>query len=140
MEDIEINKIKEVISEKRKWFEEQFSTNPEQFAFTIGFVGTRAEWDVFCKNTIHKHKYQKLYRQRFEFLIKEEKEERQYVWIPYQEQGKDVLFYNRHSWGRIILPKRASSNYFWEKVYPYIMYYCFDIDFYERIEEYDGNN
>ena len=136
MEDIEINKIKEVISEKRKWFEERFSTKPEQFSFTIGFVGTRAEWDVFCKRIIHKYEYCTFYRKRFELSIKENGVVRHYTWIPYQEQGRDVLFYNRHSWGRIILPKRASPDYFWGKVYPYIMHYCFDIDFYERIDEY----
>lgn len=106
--------VERVIQKQRK-------ERPIEFHWNCGFVGTYIEWNNFLSKRKEDIKWCTNTEAHF-------KNEQRWSWFP-----ENSLYIYNHRGNRcqmMVLPKRIDYDFFWFDLYPAIMTYCTEVEWY----------
>lgn len=109
------------IAQVERVIEDQRRKRPIEFHWNCGFVGTYTEWNNFLNG----------HKEDIEWYTKTEvrfKDGQRWSWFP---EDTDYIWKRRaNRCQMMILPKRIDYDFFWFELYPAIMTYCTEVEWY----------
>lgn len=118
--------IPDDIAQVERVMEDQRRKRPIEFHWKCGFVGTYAEWNDF----LNKHK------EDIEWITKTEtrfKDGQRWSWFP--EDAYYVWKVRANRCQMMIVPKRIDYDFFWFELFPAVMTYCTEVEWYGEPDE-----